>query len=273
MSLLKRVAQEIAEKHQQSVGMESEGKQWGTAEDFHRNLKEDLGQTEVGGNTPFGKIFGDIFSGLNLSDNGEDEIEYSFFVKLNPEQIKAVMEKFHDCDNYAFIEVKIPCANKERKVRARQYYNDGRVTRCELTTKVHIGEKKKREYNSEISNENFISMAWGSTSITSRVRIKIPLLNRDGKKIPRRGTGFLCWELDLYFSPSVEGFHPWAKVELEVTNAALEDDDVVSKIPFEYDELLYSDTQDPAQRKLIQSLYEVHYNMIAHDMSFLDGKA
>lgn len=260
MSIIKQVARELLEADR--VGMESGQLQAPT-----------INQEDIKPDSEFSKIFGDVFKGINLSDGGEDEIEYSFFIYLNPEQMKKVVEEYGDGDTSAFIECKIPCGNKERKVRARQYYNGNSVDRSELTTKIQTGEKKKREYNSEISKENFLSMAWGSTSVTSRVRIYIPLLDRDGKKIPRRGTGFLRWELDLYFSPSLDGFHPWAKIELEVSNAALQDDDVVSKIPVEYDELILSDTGDKGHRDLITSLYNVHYNMIANDMSFLDSKA
>lgn len=260
MSIIKRVAQEMLE--QDRIAMES------------GQLKVPrIGQEEIKPDSEFAKIFGNVFSGINLSDEGENETEYSYFVYLNPEQMKQLIDKFGSGDTSAFIECKIPCGNKERKVRARQYYNGSEVERSELTTKIQTGEKKKREYNSEISRENFLSLAWGSTSVTSRVRIFIPLLDRDGKQIPRRGHGFYRWEVDLYFSPQVDGFHPWAKVELEVTNAALQDDDIVSKIPFEYDELILSDTGDKKHRDLITSLYNEQYNMIANDMSFLDGKA
>lgn len=260
MSIIKQVAKEILE--QDRIGMESGQLQ-----------VPRINQDEIKPDSAFGKIFGDVFKGINLSDTGEDETEYSYFIFLNEQQMKDVIEKYGSGDTSAFIECKIPCANKERKVRARQYYNGSEIDRSELTTKIQTGDKKKREYNSEISKENFLSMAWGSTSVTSRVRIYIPLLDRDGKQIPRRGHGFYRWELDLYFSPAVDGFHPWAKIELEVTNAALQDDDIISKIPVEYDEIIFSDTSDKGHRDLITSLYSEQYNMIANDMSFLEGKA
>ena len=36
---------------------------------------------------------------------------------------------------------------------------------------------------------------------------------------------------------------------------------------------MFSDTQETGQRNLITSLYNEQYNMIANDMSFLEGKA
>lgn len=260
MSIIKQVAKEILE--QDRVGMESGQLQ-----------VPRINQDEIKPDSAFGKIFGDVFKGINLSDTGVDETEYSYFIYLNEQQMKDVIEKYGSGDTIAFIECKIPCANKERKVRARQYYNGSEIDRSELTTKIQTGDKKKREYNSEISKENFLSMAWGSTSVTSRVRIFIPLLDSDGKQIPRRGHGFHRWELDLYFSPAVDGFHSWAKLELEVSAAKLSDGAVIRSIPFEYEELMFSDTQETGQRNLITSLYNEQYNMIANDMSFLEGKA
>lgn len=263
MSIIKQVASEMA--RQQTAGLES-------GQDFQR-VKEAMGAAEAPPDSAFGKIFGDIFQGLKLGDDAEEEVEYSFFLYLTHEQLKAVMEKYGQEESNGFIECKIPCADKDRKVRARQYYSGSTISRCELTTKKHAGEKKKIEFNSEISKENFMSLAWGSTSVTSRVRLRIPVLDKDGKQIPKRGHGFLTWELDLYFSPTLEGIHPWAKLELEVSAAKLSDSAVIRAIPFEYTELMLSDTQEPEQRNLITSLYNEQYNMIAHDTSFLEGKA
>lgn len=273
MSILKQVAADILQAEYQKAGMESGQEQWGTADDFHHNLKKSLGQDEIKPESPFGKIFDNVFKDLKLGDSGEEEIEYSYFIYLNPEQMKAAIEKYGAGDSTAFIECKVPCGHKDRKVRVRQYYTGNEITRSELTTKIQTGEKKKMEYNSEISKENFLSMAWTASSVTSRVRLFIPLLDKDGKKIPKYGHGYLSWELDLYFGPAVDGFHPWAKLELEVKNAKLSDRSIVSVIPLEYDELISSDTSDKEHRKLITSLYNDQYNMIVNDTSFLEGKA
>lgn len=263
MSIIKQTAQELI--GQQVAGLES-------GQDFQR-IKDAMGAADAPPDSAFGKIFGDVFKDLKLGDGMEEEIEYSFFLYLTPEQLKAVMEKYGQEESNGFIECKIPCADKERKVRARQYYTGRTISRCELTTKKHAGEKKKLEFNSEISKENFMSLAWTSPSVTSRVRLRIPVLDKEGKQIPKRGHGFLTWELDLYFSPTLEGIHPWAKLELEVSAAKLSDDAIIKAIPFEYEELMLSDTQEPEQRKLITTLYNEQYNMIAHDTSFLEGKA
>jgi len=189
------------------------------------------------------------------------EIEYSYFILLNNEQLRTVLSRLYDCKHYCFYEGKL-AYNKDTSASSRiRHYIRGDEETYELTTKYKTGESlAKVESNIELDDINCQQLKLLTTSSCVRVRIEIPVKRTDGTVV-MRGEKPLVWELDLYIDASTTectSFHPWAKVELEVDSATLSS--VVDYIPFEYDSILSSDTNDSGGRAFIDNLYQHEYN-------------
>lgn len=186
----------------------------------------------------------------------EQEKEYSYFVKLTQEQLDAIIKLDGAKVSSSFSETKLP-AGQGLSSRLRQYMNDGEAVH-ELTTKAFTGESKvKEETNDVIHPVNYKALAQLGVSTNIRSRITIPIV-KDGEPVMKRN-GPLQWEFDLYHLDTERTVCAWAKIELEVDIVALPD--IISLIPFEYDELIPSDSTDDEDRVFISHLYNNVYNI------------
>ncbi len=201
--------------------------------------------------------FFDFVPGLESHSEGvEDEVEYSQFLQLSPEQFGTVVARYANCRNELFAECKLPVEG-EGKSRLRYYLDATEDEQFELTTKVKSDVVKgKLEDNKFISKMMFKSLNTLASSVCLRRRYYIPI----GDKVRRNGNP-LEWELDVYFTSDGEKLIPslWVKLELEVDIAAL--DDVVKLIPFDYENLILSDTTEETGRAQIAHLYDSVYNI------------
>ena len=202
---------------------------------------------------------------VGLEDAGVavEEKEYSYFLELTPAQMQAVTEKYADCKKVAFLEAKLPFRLNDIKPRIREYYdpNTGDVANREYTVKKYDADgpaKTKLEENNDIGELGFIALLSTTKSFNSRVRYYIPIMDADGNVRRKKDGSDLCWELDIYNTankvPSL-----WVKLEMEVDVVAVED--IKSIIPFEYNHIIDSDTEDNVERDLIQHFYDTEYNL------------
>jgi hypothetical protein len=71
----------------------------------------------------------------------------------------------------------------------------------------------------------------------------------------------LAWEIDIYLDRQTQTWSQWIKLELEVDEAKA--NDIVNTIPIEYETLIHGDSQEPAERDIIQNLYDHAWNLKA----------
>ncbi len=200
-------------------------------------------------------------------EEAEMEIEYSYFIELSQEQLAAIIDKYKEVKMSVFAESKL-AYNEARGLAGRiRRYIDGDDSTYELTTKAKSKEAKgKLESNIELDEMNYHMLTSTAKSTVVRTRMYIPVRRTDGTTIQRKNGDDLVWELDLYVDargngePSLNSIHPWTKLEMEVDKATL--DSVVDYIPFEYEELIHSDTQEDTERALIDNLYAVEYDVL-----------
>lgn len=195
----------------------------------------------------------------------ELESEYSYFIRINNEQLDDILQKFGDCEREVFSESKLK-SNKELDLNGRiRQYNNADGAKFELTTKGRGNDSKtKIESEIEIDQMNYNMLLANAISTVVRVRLNIPLTWENGEQVVVDEEE-LEWELDLYIdarhldSAQSTGIHPWVKLELEVPKITV--DSVESLIPFDYEEIVESDTNNELERALIKELYEDHYNV------------
>jgi len=199
---------------------------------------------------------------LEAENSAAKETEYSYFVRLNDEQLTDLVESTRGCNTYVFSETKLVFDKDTGTMGRVRHYSTPNDNSYELTTKKRTGESKtKIETNAVIDQTNYEMLRFLGTSTYVRVRIEIPV-KRDGAIVMRKDDTPLAWEVDLYLdgrSSDVVGIHPWVKVELEVDTAAL--DTVVEMIPFEYSALIEGDTTIAEQRALIDNLHNNDYDV------------
>lgn len=191
------------------------------------------------------------------------ETEYSFFLQLTNEQLAAVMAKYENNNFQIFMEGKLP-GKESMRPRIRQVMSAaGEFISATMETKVPVGDSKE-EYSDPICQMNFRALCMGCDSITSRIRIVIPVVGKDGPYKKSDGSD-LAWELDLFFNPIFDGsINNWVKIELEVDAMSMPDGDVIKMIPIEYEQLLNSKSQEPDDRKIIGDLYSTGYNLVTN---------
>jgi len=189
------------------------------------------------------------------------ETEYSFFLLLTDEQIQSVLSKYENNPFEIFLEGKLP-GNDSLRPRIRQWLDsNGQFKSASLETKVPVGDSKE-EYPNDICQMNFRALAMACDSMTSRVRIHIPLAKPDGSPYLKKDGSQMGWELDLFYNPVFDGsINNWVKIELEVDALTVADMDIVNVIPFEYERLINSKSQDPQDRRIIGDLYSTGYNI------------
>lgn len=189
------------------------------------------------------------------------ETEYSFFLLLTDEQIQSVLSKYENNPFEIFLEGKLP-GNDSLRPRIRQWLDsNGQFKSASLETKVPVGDSKE-EYPNDICQMNFRSLAMACDSMTSRVRIHVPLAKPDGSPYLKKDGSQMGWELDLFYNPVFDGsINNWVKIELEVDALTVADMDIVNVIPFEYERLINSKSQDPQDRRIIGDLYSTGYNI------------
>lgn len=189
------------------------------------------------------------------------ETEYSFFLLLSDEQIQSVLAKYEKNDFEIFLEGKLP-GNDSLRPRIRQWLDSaGNFKSASLETKVPVGDSKE-EYPDDICQMNFRALAMACDSMTSRVRIHIPIAKPDGTPYLKKDGSQMGWELDMFYNPVFDGsINNWVKVELEVDALTVADMDIINVIPFEYERLINSKSQDPEDRRIIGDLYSTGYNI------------
>lgn len=189
------------------------------------------------------------------------ETEYSFFLLLTDEQIQSVLSRYENNPFEIFLEGKLP-GNDSLRPRIRQWLDSsGQFKSASLETKVPVGDSKE-EYPNDICQMNFRALAMACDSMTSRVRIHIPLAKPDGSPYLKKDGSQMGWELDLFYNPIFDGsINNWVKIELEVDALTVADMDIVNVIPFEYERLINSKSQDPEDRRVISDLYSTGYNI------------
>lgn len=196
----------------------------------------------------------------------ELEVEYSYFIQLSQEQMDAIAEKFGNCKKKVFSESKLSY-NESLGIAGRvRHYHKPDGSTFEMTAKQRANEAKaKLESNTEVDQMTYNMLLASAKSTVVRTRIYIPVLKSDNTNVMRKSGEPLMWELDLY----VDGrnlvgdecpIHPWAKIEMEVDKATLES--VVDHIPFEYSDIIHSDTQEVTERALLDSLYKSDYDVL-----------
>jgi len=189
----------------------------------------------------------------------ELEIEYSYFLKVTQEQLDKLLNSGGVSKSLLFSESKL-----SKTARIRHYLEkDG--DQFELTTKTKSDVTKgKIEDNDEICLANYNTLLAMSNSTVVRNRLYIPVIV-GGEPVKREDGSPLQWEVDLYIDARNVGnggsnlTHPWIKIELEVDKATLPN--VIKYIPFEYDELIHSDSTDEVVRAFIGNLYDNDYNV------------
>lgn len=188
------------------------------------------------------------------------ETEYSFFLKLTNEQMAAVMAKYENNSFEIFMEGKLPGKDAMRP-RIRQVMDaGGKFISATMETKIPVGDSKE-EHSDPIGQVNFRALCMGCDTITTRIRIVIPVVGPNSTYKKSDGTD-LAWQLDLFFNPVFDGsINNWVKLELEVDAMSMPDGDVIKMIPMEYEQLLNSKSQDPEDRKIIGDLYVNGYNI------------
>lgn len=189
------------------------------------------------------------------------ETEYSFFIHLNDSQLAAVLSKYENNDFEIFLEGKLP-GNDSIRPRIRQWLDSqGKFKSASLESKVPVGDSKE-EYPDEICQMNFRALAMACDSMTSRIRIHIPLAKPDGEPYRKADGSQMGWELDLFYNPVFDGsINNWVKIELEVDALTVRDLDIIKVIPIEYERLINSKSQDPEDRRIISDLYANGYNI------------
>lgn len=189
------------------------------------------------------------------------ETEYSFFIHLNDNQLAAVLSKYENNDFEIFLEGKLP-GNDSIRPRIRQWLDSqGKFKSASLESKVPVGDSKE-EYPDEICQMNFRALAMACDSMTSRIRIHIPLAKPDGEPYRKADGSQMGWELDLFYNPVFDGsINNWVKIELEVDALTVRDLDIIKVIPIEYERLINSKSQDPEDRRIISDLYANGYNI------------
>lgn len=189
------------------------------------------------------------------------ETEYSFFIHLNDNQLAAVLSKYENNDFEIFLEGKLP-GNDSIRPRIRQWLDSqGKFKSASLESKVPVGDSKE-EYPDEICQMNFRALALACDSMTSRIRIHIPLAKPDGEPYRKADGSQMGWELDLFYNPVFDGsINNWVKIELEVDALTVKDLDIIKVIPIEYERLINSKSQDPEDRRIISDLYANGYNI------------
>lgn len=201
------------------------------------------------------------------SDNADagvvKEQEYCQFLLINKDILTKILSDLAECRSETFFEVGLPTTYGFS--RMRNYVEDKRF---EFTTKIKGDTANKasvnNEHNTEIDSEQYLSLTSLSRSVILKKRIFLPI-SKDGVVVKKEDGSNLEWELDLFVTKdtfeSAESceFGLWVKLELEVDNTEL--DDVSKYIPFEYEQLIYSKTDDETEKALIDNLYNNVYNL------------
>jgi hypothetical protein len=182
------------------------------------------------------------------------ELEYGFFVKVNNEVLKALIERFSSNVSQVIFEGKLPGVEGIRP-RIRKITKDKEISYL-LETKVNQGDGKL-EYTDVINEVNFKALVMACTTKNIRMRIDIPITKED-QPIKRKDGSDLKWELDLYLTG--KEYSPWIKFDLEVDDLEQLGTDVAKYIPVEYETLYNAKTEIPEEREVITSLYQGAWN-------------
>lgn len=198
------------------------------------------------------------------------ETEYSYFLLLSDQQLADLMAKYENNDFQIFMEGKLPGSDAARP-RIRQVLDSkGTFVSASLETKIPEGDSK-REYPDPICQVNFRSLCGSCESITTRIRIVIPVISQDGPYVKSDGSA-LAWEADLFFNPIFDGsINNWIKLELEVDRLSMQDMDLAKAIPFEYERLIVSKSHEAEDRTIIGNLFSHGYNLMTNaDINYAD---
>lgn len=199
----------------------------------------------------------------------EVEKEYSYFVHVTDEQLQTLLARGEGLHISLFDEVTFPFTKGAPKPRLRYYSKVGKLRSeeglLEVKDPYEFTAKKKTddgnsEHNTVISQVQYESLEPLASSKTSRMRISVPVMQNDAPIVRANGTE-LAWEIDIYIDAQRRTWSNWIKVELEVDDFKYPN--VVGAIPFEYETLIESSSQEPADREIIQNLYDHVYNLKA----------
>lgn len=198
----------------------------------------------------------------NAEPKKELETEYSYFIELSDDELSTFLEQASEYRFNVFSESKLKTDDSYAgKARIRHYINNESDDKYEFTVKTHKGGKSKLEENNDIGADGYDVLLSNAVSTVIRTRYYIPVIKTDGSHVNKGDGTVLEWEVDLYIDarPGANGIHPWAKIELEVDNATL--DDVKNLIPIKYSRVIDSDTNDVFEREHINTLYHDEYNV------------
>ena len=206
----------------------------------------------------------------NEALTGEKEVEYCYFLKVSEAVMTDLMERSKSMWIEVIEEQTFPFNPDVPKLRIRHYKKEGKAndgglldpkTKYELTTKVKLEESKaKLEYNQDINESMYQALGGLSVSKTCRMRIYAPILINNAPVMRANGNE-LAWEIDIYLDRQTQTWSQWIKLELEVDEAKA--NDIVNTIPIEYETLIHGDSQEPAERDIIQNLYDHAWNLKA----------
>lgn len=195
----------------------------------------------------------------------EVEKEYSYFVHLTDRQLKSLLDRGAGLSIQMFDEITFAFNKGVPKPRLRYYSKMGQLRSAEGLVDVaepyeFTAKQKPLEHNTSISKLQYDALAPQGTSKTSRMRIIVPVMQNNTPVMRESGTE-LAWEIDIYIDAQTRSWSNWVKVELEVDDFKYPN--VAGAIPFEYETLINSDTENPDERAIIQNLYDHVYNLMS----------
>lgn len=197
----------------------------------------------------------------------EVEKEYSYFVHVTDEQLQTLLQRGEGLHIQLFDEITFPFIKGAPKPRLRYYSKVGKLRSDEGLVDVkepyEFTAKKKGdagslEHNTAISAIQYEALEPLGSSKTSRMRISVPVMQNDAPIVRQNGSE-LAWEIDIYIDAQRRTWSNWIKVELEVDDFKYPN--VAGAIPFDYETLIVSSTEEESERNIIQNLYDHVYNL------------
>lgn len=193
----------------------------------------------------------------------EVEKEYSYFVHLTDSQLKSLLERGTGLSIKMFDEITFAFHKDTPKPRLRYYSKMGNLRSNEGLVDVaepyeFTAKQKPLEHNTVISKLQYEALEPHGVSKTSRMRIIVPVMQNNAPVMRESGSE-LAWEIDIYIDVQTRSWSNWVKVELEVDDFKYPN--VAGAIPFDYETLINSDTENPDERAIIQNLYDHVYNL------------
>lgn len=149
-------------------------------------------------------------------DSYSQEIEYVFFIRLDPATLEAIKNDAYEVEDQEQWERHVSRPDgKKVSVRVRSI-NDNKFILC---SKLNLPDQLgKQEVELPTTKEMFEHFKIFSNTGTRKRRYKLKAEND------------LVWEIDVY-TDNTGSVHPWVKVDLEVPNR----DTPIPDFPFEFD--------------------------------------